>query len=359
LKQAGGLAVARDYVDALLVELDRRAFSPEFHDESVDTIFFGGGTPSILPAEWIGEVLTRVRARFLVADTAEVTVEANPGTVDEDKFATLFAVGVNRLSLGVQSFSDTELQLLGRIHTAQHAHEALAATHTAGCANVSLDLIYGLPGQSLADWQRTLEQAVAARPEHISAYALSVEPGTPLAESIAQGLLPAPDEDLAADMYLSTREVLTGAGYEHYEISNFSRPGFACQHNRKYWAYDEYLGVGASACSFRGGIRWNNTADLRVYITEMQQGRFPVTRAEMLSSAGQAGEIMMLGLRTAEGVSYHQVKQKTSCDPRKMFADQLEELQKDGMLLVEGDNLRLPARQWVLSNEALARFIVC
>jgi len=358
LEEAGGLSVARRYVDALAIETDMRAMSEEFHGAPVETIYLGGGTPTILPPEWMAEVLVRLSNRFAFEDGAEVTIEANPGTVDEPKIAALLAAGVNRLSVGVQSFSDETLRTLGRIHTAAEAQEAIAAARRAGCANISLDLMYGVPRQSLEEWRESLAAAVECGVEHISAYALTVEEGTGLQAQIESGELPAPDDDLAADMYLDAEQILGEAGFEHYEISNFARPGLECRHNRRYWADDEYLGLGASAHSFRGGVRWNNADDLRVYTEWIERGRLPVVRAEALSARERVGEMLMVGLRRAEGVSEEEIERRCGLGPREVFGEEIRGLCGDGLLVAEGGRLAIPREKWLLSNEVLAEFVV-
>ena len=321
LAEAGGLAAARRYMDAVAIELDRRALSEEFLGCEVDTVYIGGGTPTVLPPEWLAELLDHLRLRFALRPDAEVTVEANPGTVDEAKIGALLEAGVNRISLGVQSFADPVLQTLGRIHSAAEAQHAIAAARAAGCANLGLDLMYGIPNQSPEQWRSSLEIAAEAQPDHVSVYALSVEPGTRLCEVIAAHALPPPDEDLAADMYLAAQELLGKAGFDHYEISNFAqptesrihghihgrsanRPGCSslrdsaiarktyraslndrqCRHNRRYWAHDEYLGIGAASHTFRRGVRWNNLPDPAVYTQWVEAGQLPVARAEALSA---------------------------------------------------------------------------
>jgi len=358
LDESGGLSVARRYVDALGIETDMRAMSAEFHGAPVETIYFGGGTPTILPAEWVAEVLGRLRNRFAVDDGAEVTIEANPGTVDEGEIAALLAAGVNRLSLGVQSFSDETLRTLGRVHTAEDAREAIAAARRAGCVNISLDLMYGVPGQSLDEWRESLAAAVGCGVEHVSAYALAVESGTALEARIGRGELVPPDDDLAADMYGAARDILGEAGFEHYEISNFARPGLACRHTRRYWADDEYLGLGASAHSFRGGVRWNNTADLRVYTEWLERGRLPVVRAEALSVRGRVGEMLMVGLRRAEGVSEEEVRRRCGVGPWEVFEEGIRRLCGEGLLIAESGRLWIPRERWMVSNEVLMEFVV-
>jgi oxygen-independent coproporphyrinogen-3 oxidase len=357
LEEAGGLPFARRYLDALAVELDLRAASEEFFGAAAETLYLGGGTPTILPPQWLADLLTRLRYRFPFAADAEITVEANPGTVDREKLSALLAAGINRISLGVQSFSDPLLKTLGRIHSAAEARTAISAARAAGCDNLNLDLMYGIPHQTLDDWRTTLRNALESRPEHISTYALSLEPGTPLACDIAAGRLPAPDDDLTADMYSLAAELLPEAGYLHYEISNFALPGRECRHNRRYWANAEYLGLGASAHSYRGGLRWNNVPDPRVYTERLDKGGLPVQRAEALSARERVGEMLILGLRRAEGVSEEQLAERCGLAPREVFAEEIEQLCKQGLLIAEQGSLRMPRDAWFVSNEVLAHFV--
>jgi len=357
LEAVGGFPFARRYVEALAVELDLRAATEEFASVSVDTIFFGGGTPTALPAEWLAEVLHGIRLRFSVSDDAEVTVEANPGTVDREKLRALREAGFNRLSLGVQSFSDDALALLGRIHTGAEAREAIAAARAAGFDDLSLDLIYGLPGQTVEEWREDVRAAGEVGPEHISAYGLSLEPGTRLTEDVGCGRLPEPGEELYAEMYLFAEESFAAAGYEHYEISNYARPGRECRHNRKYWSGDEYLGLGSSAHSHRRGVRWNNLPAPGVYCEWLERGRLPVERAEALSARSRVGELLMLGLRCAEGVSEDEVAARTGLRPSEVFGEAMARLSENGMLVAADGRLRIPREKWLLSNEALAEFV--
>ncbi len=357
LDQAGGLPAARRYLDALAIELDLRAASDEFSGAEAETIYLGGGTPTVLPAEWLADILARLRMRFPFVDDPEITVEANPGAVDEEQIAALLAAGANRLSLGVQSFSDDVLRTLGRVHSAAEAQAAIEAARAAGCADLNLDLIYGVPNQSLQDWRKTLQRALDADPEHISTYALSVEPGTPLAADIAAGRLPSPDDDLSADMYAAAADLLPAGGYEHYEISNFAHPNRACRHNRRYWANAEYLGLGVSAHSHRGGLRWNNSDSCAVYTEWLERGLLPVARAEALSQRQRVGETLMLGLRRAEGVCEEEVAALCGLSPHAAFGKQIDELCSEGLLIAAGGRLRIPGAQWFVSNEVLAHFV--
>jgi oxygen-independent coproporphyrinogen-3 oxidase len=356
LKEAGGREAARRYQDALAVEMDLRAASAEFSGSSIDTLYIGGGTPTILPSEWIAAVVERIAARFSLKPELEVTIEANPGTASEEGLAALVAAGVNRVSLGVQSFSDGLLQTLGRAHSVADAERAITAVRSAGCANLNLDLIYGMPGQSLEEWSATVEACVKARPQHIAAYALSVEPSTPLAQGIEAGVLPPPDEDLAADMYLLAAEVLAAARYHHYEISNFALPGCESEHNRRYWANAEYLGLGASAHSYRGAVRWNNLRRSGVYTEWLERGLLPAAEAEALSARRRVGETLMLGLRRAEGVLEDDIATRCGLAPQEVFSEEIRRLCDRGLLVMDGGALRIPRDKWLLSDEALALF---
>ncbi len=357
LDSMGGLPFARRYLDALGVELDLRAASEEFAAAPADTVFFGGGTPTVLPSEWLVALLTRMRARFRLPDGAEVTMEVNPGTVDERGLAALHAAGCNRLSLGVQSFSDDALGLLGRVHTAAEARTAAAAARKAGFDNLGLDLIYGLPGQTVEEWRQDVAAALALQPEHVSAYGLSLEPGTRLAEAVGSGRLPEPGEEPYAEMYQAAEEALLAAGYVHYEISNYARPGWECRHNRKYWSGDEYLGLGSSAHSYRRRLRWNNLPSPQVYTEWLERGRLPAARAEALSSRGRLGELLMLGLRCADGVSEEVVAARTGLRPSEVFGEAIDRLCGRGMLIAQQGRLRIPQEKWLLSNEVLVEFV--
>jgi len=357
LDSVGGLAFARRYLEAVGVEMDLRAASDEFHGARANTVYFGGGTPTVLPAEWLAQLIERLGRRFEIAEDAEVTVEANPGTVGREKAAALLEAGVNRISLGVQALSDRTLRTLGRAHSAAEAREAVAAIRAAGCRNLGVDVIYGVPAQPPEEWVDCLRQVVELAPEHVSAYGLSLEPGTPLAAEVAAGRLPEPDEDLAAEMYGLASETLIGAGYRHYEISNFARPGRECQHNRRYWANAEYLGLGCSAHSYRGGVRWNNVAGAQVYTEWLERGLMPVARAEGLSARRRVGEMLMLGLRRDEGVEEKVVAEVCGMEPRQWFGEEIERLCEQGLLVADGGRLRIPREKWILSNEALACFV--
>jgi len=344
------------YVRALAGEMRSRvADQGPLH---VRTLYVGGGTPTALPLSLLGDVLSACHASFDVAAGAEVTVEANPGTVDEGYLAGLLAAGVSRLSLGVQSFDDGELQLLGRLHDAGQARQAYRQARAAGFHNVNLDLIFGLPGQTVARWRATLQQALALGPEHLSLYALTLEEHTPLAGRIARGELPAPDDDLAAEMYELAEAELARAGYVHYEISNWARPGFECRHNLIYWRNQPYLGLGAGAHSWFAGRRWANVCLPRIYVEEMARGHLPVAESEEISPALEMAETAILGLRLVEeGVNLGAFRARFGAEFTDVYGREVEELVDLGLLEASTGRVRLTRRGRLLGNQVFQRFL--
>jgi oxygen-independent coproporphyrinogen-3 oxidase len=325
---------------------------------AVPTVFFGGGTPSLLPLDLVEKLFRVSRLTFDVSRDVEITLEANPGTVTPAYLRGLRALGVNRLSLGVQSAHAEELRLLGRIHTWAQAVESVAWAREAGFENLNLDLIFGLPAQTPARWRETLEAALALEPEHLSLYDLSVEEGTVLAEQIARGKLPAPDEDLAAEMYELAEEMLAEAGFFHYEISNWAKADTnVCRHNLVYWRNEPWLGVGAGAHSWLEGRRWANARHPREYIAAMEAGGTPVAEVEEIDQQMEMGETMMLGLRLAEGVSDGRFRARFGARLEKVFHDELVELQSLGLLAWDGCVACLTPRGRLLGNQVFARFV--
>ena len=329
----------------------------------VDTIYVGGGTPSTLPPALLCQVLDQCRQAFAVSADAEISLEANPGTLQPDALTALLRAGVNRLSLGAQSFNDQELRLLGRIHGAEQTREAVRLARRAGVRNLNLDLIYGLPNQNLAEWGASLEQALQLAPEHLSAYALSVEEGTPLAGRIARGELPAPDPDLVADMYDQAEQCLARAGYEHYEISNWTLRAatgcaspFRCRHNFKYWHVEPYLGCGAGAHSHWQGERWSNVLHPLEYVTRIEQRQSAVAERTPISSADSMAESMMLGLRLMEGVDRQAFARRYGCDLLRVYAAPIAELESLGLLEHDERSVRLTPRGRLLGNQVFGRF---
>ena len=299
--------------------------------------------------------------------TAEISVEANPGTVSPADLAILRCAGYNRISLGVQSFRDDELRLLGRIHTAGDAIQAYQWARRAGFANVNLDLIYGLPRQSPSQWRDSLERALDLLPEHLSLYALSVEEGTPLEACVARGTLPAPDDAAAADMYVLAEELLDGAGYAHYEISNWARRGpgdlspqmpvLACRHNLKYWRNLPYLGLGSAAHSYDGRCRRGNVTSPLEYVERLEAGLDPTAEVECPDDGQRMDETMMLGLRLTEGVSHDAFAERFGVALGVVYGAQIAEAVDDGLLEADDRGIRLTARGRLLGNRVFAAFL--
>ena len=288
------------YVAAALheVELARRVLGPR----TVSSVFVGGGTPTLLASDTLVTVLGAIRDTFGLADDAEVTTEANPESVTPESLAALREGGFNRMSFGMQSAVPHVLRTLDRVHTPGRAAQAVAEARAAGFDDISLDLIYGTPGESVADWRTSLDAALAAEPDHVSAYALIVEDGTPLARRIRRGELPAPDDDDLADKYLLADELLGSAGYEWYELSNWARPGHACRHNVAYWRSTDWWGIGAGAHSHVGGVRWWNVKHPAAYAERLGTGRSPGHAREVLTADQRRVERVLLEIRLAEGV---------------------------------------------------------
>jgi len=292
--------LAGGYVDMLVKEAG--LWATDWESLEFVSFFFGGGTPTTLPAARLVRLLDDLRGVFAFVPEAEITSEANPDTLDEAYLSALLEAGVTRLSMGVQSFDPEVLTALERIHSPEAALRAFAAARQAGFGNVNLDLIYGACGETLDSWRRTLEWAIDLGPEHLSCYALTVEPATPLGRKVAAGLVPAPDPELQADMYESACALLADAGYEHYEVSNWARPGYRCLHNMGYWEGRPYLGLGAGAHSYRDRVRWWNVRPPQQYMATLAAGMKPVSGREMLSEEENKLERLLLGLRVADGV---------------------------------------------------------
>ena len=341
------------YVAALKLELEQLS-----HAENVKSIYFGGGTPSLISTDRIKDILATVRSVFGVEKGAEITMEANPGTVDVAYLSAVRQCGVNRLSLGVQSLNNNELKMLGRIHSAAEAREAVRSARSAGFDNLSIDLMYGLPGQTLDGWSSTLEEAAAMRPEHISLYSLTLEAGTPLQRAIDEGSLPGIDPDLCAGQYEMAGDFLAAHGYLHYEISNWAQRGYECRHNLVYWQNLPYLGVGAAAHSFMHGHRLANTRDLDDYLSSFNSGgRAIIEMDEEISPALQLAETLILGLRLGRGVSCHDIKNRFGVDIMAQYKLQIEEMVEVGLLERNDGHIKLTPRGRLLSNEVFWRFL--
>jgi oxygen-independent coproporphyrinogen III oxidase len=343
------------YASALSEEIKRAG---AVTDAPVLTVFFGGGTPTVLPHRLLDQILRAAAASFRIEPGAEITSEANPGTTDAEVFAALRGMGVNRLSMGVQSFDDAELRWLGRMHDADEAESAYRQARRAGFDNINLDFMFGLPGQPLETWSRTLDRALALAPEHISLYSLTVEHGTPLYDAVRRGVQAPPDDDAAADFYLLASDRLSAAGYEQYEISNWSRPGRACRHNLVYWRHQPYLGFGAGAHSFDGSRRWWNVKPVPQYIHRVTAGESPERDGESISERLAMGEFMMLGLRLVrEGVTAERFRERFGVSLDESFGAEIEDLVGRGLLGRLPGRVRITAAGRLLGNQVFAEFL--
>lgn len=347
------------YASSLIREL--RLWGERLGKVSVDTVFFGGGTPSLLPGKTIGMILDVIRKVFFLADNAEISAEANPDSALDDGW--LFEarrVGVNRLSLGVQSFDDADLALLGRPHSARAAQAAFETARTAGFANISLDLMWGLPGlsphaQSQAQWLHQLRTAAEMQPEHISAYGLTLEPDTPLEKAHAGGALSLPKEKEQASMYLAGSEYLENRGYMQYEISNYARMGFECRHNIGYWEGAEYLGLGPAAVSTMGGKRWSNSEDLKEWQRAIKVGVIAPT-VEVLNASAKAKELLMLRLRMNKGLDLKEWQKMTGQSFLQSYAPLIALLQRNGLAATRSGRFRLTRAGMLVSNTIISHF---
>ncbi len=331
----------------------------------VPTIYLGGGTPSLLSPQQIETLLTTCRERFELSPDTEISIEANPGTVNPGKLRGFKAAGINRLSLGVQSAQAAELTLFNRSHTFEEASQAFQFARRAGYENIGIDLIYGAPRQTLASWCNTLDRVLGWEPEHVSLYSLTVEAGTPLHRRIERGKIGAPDPDLAADMYDAARAWLQKAGLCQYELSNWARPGYECQHNRQCWLNEPYLGFGAGAYGTIGGVRYWNAKTVGKYIERVKQGkgrRFPPSPAaegfETIDEKLAMIETMILGLRlTVEGVQRERFARRFGHPVDEVFGSTISDLVELGLLVDDGQAVRLTERAYLISNRVFVRFV--
>lgn len=336
----------QNYVEALLAEIE----ACEYGGANVDTIFIGGGTPSMLPAAAVGDILEAVRSKFNVISDAEITIEGNPDSLTLDKMTKYREFDINRLSIGFQSLNPEILSTLGRVHSRERALETFCAARTAGFQNINIDLIFGVPADDIVAFRETLEAVVNLGPEHISAYSLIVEEGTPLAERIKNGSLSMPDDEIDRTDYHFCVDFLAKNGYRRYEISNFAKRGKESLHNTRYWRQDEYLGFGIGAASFMGGRRFANADDFEAYCRGENSLREDIrlTREELMD------EFMMLGYRMSAGPDFSEFEKRYGVSATEKYAQSLEKLRKNGLV---GENLRPTEIGFDLANEIFEEFV--
>ncbi len=355
---AAGAAEAerRRYADLLIRELELAALTPETAPRLLSTVYFGGGTPSLMPPEDAARALGAVRSLFGIADGAEISIECNPGSIKSAKkhLGALREVGINRVTVGAQSFDSKSLKFLGRIHTSSQTVKFFDAVREAGFVSAGLDLIYGLPGQSVSDWQSDLEMALSLNPDHVSLYCLEITPGTPLGSALEAGEFEELPPETQAEMYNAARETLASFGLIQYEISNFAYPGHECRHNLAYWTGGDYIGAGIAACSHLGGWRWENERDPAAYEAKIAAGMLPRSYGELLSPGRRLRESAVMALRTAAGFRPPAPATRESV----ALIRNLEHLAAQGLLRksVFG-SFRLPAELCFVSDEIFAKIV--
>ena len=386
--------VYRDYMDKLLEEICGQG--PNFQEYRVSTIFVGGGTPSILPADLIMELFATLSENFDISLDAEITMEANPGTLTMEKLEVYRQSGVNRLSIGLQSADDKELKYLGRIHSYDSFLKSFQRARQAGFKNINVDLMSALPGQDVHSWKNTLKKVMMLKPEHISAYSLIIEEGTPFYERFGEpqgkqssvvcgesdadrgGALPAPktaaeiaaraavmtlpdlpDEDTDREMYHLTKEMMAAHGYDRYEISNYAKKGYECRHNIGYWTGVEYLGLGLGASSYTYGYRYHNTENLQEYLSlNLYEGGAAARDIEELSLEDKMEEFMFVGLRMMKGVSGSEFLERFGQNMWNVYGDALKKLEQQGLIEVDAPMVRLTELGIDVSNVVLSEFLL-
>jgi len=352
----GKESIFDQYLDALKTEINRDASG--FPDANISTIYFGGGTPNVLSSNQLGGILDKIKQDFAVDADAEITIEANPGIeTDMRYFTDLRDSGFNRISMGIQSVHEEELQLLGRIHSASDSIRSFQAARQAGFRNISVDAMYGIPGQTRESWRETLKKLLLLEPDHISLYALTIEEETPFLAMRNSGKLDLPGEDIEADMHEEAISILSVAGFEHYEISNFAKPGFTCRHNLTYWRNEPYFGFGAGAASYLRGVRSANVSEPEEYIRRMESGESAVAASESLIGKAAMGETVFLGLRMLSGLNIESFKQRYGLAPMEVFGPQIKNLTERGLLEQTEADIRLTHSGLLFANDVFAEFV--
>ena len=357
---AGILPMRESYVCALTSEITLTGKAAQHADgrpRRSRSIFFGGGTPSLLSVDQVTRLLNACFTSFAVDKDAEITLEANPGTLTQDQLVGLRAAGINRLSMGAQSFDAALLKTLGRIHSPEEVEQALRYARAAGFTSINLDLMFGLPGQTMQHWRDTLARALDLHPDHFSLYSLIIEEGTPFYDWTHEGRITPGDEDLCADMYEYADELLQQAGYANYEISNWARPGKQSIHNLTYWQNLPYIGMGAGAYSYFGGRRYSNERTPATYIKQLRAGRIPEVESELVSRQQEISETAFLALRTAMGLHLPTFEQRFGQSFAQFVGDRLRTVDEAHLLEHAGEWLRLSKRGRLLGNEVFMRLL--
>jgi len=360
---------AEEYLDALKKEI---LYIPP--DTQISSLYIGGGTPSVLSADALTDLIIYILNHFYFIENYESTIEANPKTADREKLGVIRSLGTNRISIGAQSFNDSELACLGRLHSSLEAEQAVCMAGESGYKNIGIDLIYGIPGQDIDSWRKTLQRTVSLKPKHISTYELTAEQGTLLYELIKTKKLKPVEEEKIIEMYNYAIDYLNAEGFLHYEISNFAIPGYECRHNLNYWNRGEYYGAGLGAHSFTGGKRFFNTDKLGDYIRVLSENKSPVMESENINGDKALSEAIFLGLRKTRGIDLVNMSESHGRDVLTKYKKEVEELQREGLIEIYSSSqssgtsrsdcckdsssyIRLTRKGFLLSNEVFARFI--
>ena len=344
------------YTGAIAVEADLRS-KTNYGNYEYDTIFLGGGTPSVLNEFQLSRMFKSLRRNFKITSDAEITIECNPSSLTENKLRAYRDIGLNRISLGIQSFNSLHLKLLGRLHREREAIESIDLARKAGFHNLSIDLIYGHSTQTLPEWLHDLETARQISPEHISAYNLIIEPGTPYAEMYSKGILLPPPDDIQARMYHAIPTALNPGNYKRYEISNFAKVGYECRHNLKYWRNEPYLGLGPAAVSCDGRARSKNAPDLKKYLNALSEEQMPECEIETLDREKQIEERVMMRLRLADGLDLKELARDYEYNLLKAKQKTIITLSQNEFLKLSGDRLMLTDKSLFISNEIILKLI--
>ena len=351
----GKLELAGEYFACMKKEIEL------YHDEMqynlIDTIFIGGGTPSSVDHGFIGGIMDACRSAYKISDTCEITIESNPGTLEEEKLAAYKSYGINRLSMGLQAYQDNLLKYLGRMHSARDFISSVGQAKKAGFDNINADVIFGIPGQTMEDWKETLKVLVEAGITHISAYSLKIEEGTKFGDMLESGRLIQVEDDLDREMYHYAIEFLEKNGFYQYELSNFAKKGYECRHNLTYWKCIDYLGLGAGAHSYLQDIRFSNEYSPEAYIAALQKGEKPVDERYQVDFCEKMSEYMFLGLRLTKGINKAEFLEEFNQDIFIKYADSIEKLKRKRLVETDGESLKLTSLGLDLANQVFVEFV--
>lgn len=344
----------RRYVEAMKKEvvLKKKNTTP------LKSIFFGGGTPTCLSGGLFLQLIEAIKEHFILAEDVEISTEANPGTVDYEKLSILKNAGVNRISFGVQTFDEKLLKRIGRIHSPKCVYDTFSLARKVGFSNINLDLMYGLPGQNLEQWEETLQKTIDLNPEHISLYQLKIEKNTPLGKELKSGKIEIFDDEIALEMYKLARKILSEKGYEQYEISNFAKKGYRCIHNQVYWRNEPYFGLGLGAHFYEPPVRYANVGTINEYIDNLEKGKLPPIEKEMQDINLQMSETMFMGLRLIAGVDLKRFEERFKKRAEEVFKKPIAKCSNLGLIEIEGEKLRFTEKGLYIGNLIFEEFLL-